>query len=204
MRLTADQMTKFARLSTDIGNWAQRNFGQNAGKPDWLTKPMHIGHEIVLGPYAPLIGMGEEIGELTTAIFEQDLPEIQDGFADVLIYSIDFTRRWGLAYELIMQEVSTKLSQEIVSSPKINMQAFYGRLCHVSLKTAQGIRGFEVAGFALTELGKALVDLLWSVIVIALPVQSKEASIDNVIAQLYETWDKIVSKRDWVKKPEGN
>lgn len=89
--------TDLPTIQREIGEWSRRNFG------DQTSKATHQ----VLGSLAPLLGVTEELGELTHVVlkrhqgirgydnYEKYKAERDDAVADLMIYLCDFAEREG-------------------------------------------------------------------------------------------------------------
>lgn len=197
MVLTDDQKLDFDRIAGEIGEWAKTNFGDNEAKPEWLKR---ICKGMKLGPIGPLLGIGEEIGEMTTAIFKHDQAEIEDGFADILIFSADFCMRFNLSYSWIVRD-ALKNGPRIAAGPENSLQSVYGRLLHACLKSVQGIRGYEVADYAHGAIHTELSLLLYLVAVTGCNAMGQPCNAESILNQLRLVWESVVKKRNW-KKPD--
>lgn len=95
---TQKEELTFRQLQIEIGKWAKANFADNTS---YITGQ-------ILGPIAPLLGMGEELGELHHAVlkrhqairgFDDDTKykdARDDALADLLVYMCDFASREGI------------------------------------------------------------------------------------------------------------
>lgn len=192
------EKARFNSLANEIGEWARTNFGHNDAKPEWVHD---ICPNIRLHFIAPLIGIGEEIGEMTAALFARDMVEVADGFADVLIYSADFCYRLQFDFAQVIQDAFVIVEKNLPASPRFSMQTIYGKLCHHCLKSVQGIRGYENGPNATSAIHAELVYLLWAVFMVALPSQNQAVTPVNVLSSLEHTWTSIVAKRNWKANP---
>lgn len=93
-----------AAFQYDVGQWAERNFGE-------------------VQPIQPLLGMVEELGELCHAIlkhqqgirgFEDEATvrvAIEDAVGDLMVYAANFMNRHGLSLERAIVETWTTVRQ---------------------------------------------------------------------------------------------
>ena len=105
-----------AEIQKSVGEWAQRNFGNNQSKHpiDNNIGPM--------GSLCPLLGIIEEVGELAHCVLkahqgirgfndsEKYLTERDDALGDILIYLCDFATREGVN----LQETLNKVFHRVV------------------------------------------------------------------------------------------
>lgn len=156
------------QFSADHWNWVKANFGEH---PSWQ----------------PLIGMGEEVGELDSALIGGDESDVIDSIADIMIYMNDFCHVEGLNYPDIVRK-----GMELKSDT--GMSAALGLVCHHYLKRYQGIRGSYEEHTKAIETN--LIELV-SVLVYMLDETFEGMDLPTVI---FNTWNSIVSKRNWVSK----
>jgi NTP pyrophosphatase (non-canonical NTP hydrolase) len=98
-------MFDFKQLQNEVGQWANKNFG------DRLRKIGELGDSEPRPAWHPLLGVSEETGELSHAYLkmkqkirgnnEKHIEEAKDAVGDILIYLADFC---GLM-EFDMQEI---------------------------------------------------------------------------------------------------
>jgi hypothetical protein len=104
-----------------------------------------------------VLGIGEELGELAEAA--PDSPEEQDAVGDISVYSIQLCTAMRLDAGTLIETFPTELLPD-------ETEKIFGRMCHVSLKHLQGIRGFggaEGTKLARSKLGCLLASLFYSV-----------------------------------------
>lgn len=166
----------FSALQSHVEAWSRENFGDQKG----------IEH------LAPLIGIGEEIGELVDAIQGVERDKVRDAIADIAIYFLDFCSRSGV---MISDFTDFSYVGDIPDSVRA-LSFEYGKLCHVSLKRHQGIRGFDADDHYRRSLATACSCFLSTIDYVALVETGRHAH--DLAA---ETWSNIVSRRNW-KKPE--
>lgn len=189
----------------EVSEWSQRNFLDGAS-------------------WEPLVGMGEEIGELEEAIevkgksvHKCDVGPVLDAIGDITIYLFDFIRRldipderkqvWsGSGIEVTLESLKSHYahhSKTFRDSPnwhKGPLLKSYGKVCHSFLKRHQGIRLKE------DHIGRILVyshfiieDLFYLATFYSdfkggLHMGAFEAAVQ-------ETWDHV-KERDWNKHRE--
>jgi len=153
--------------------------------PIWSSQM--FGDQKGLNHLAPLLGILEELGELEEAVVSDltaFVEEIYDAVGDIGIYTIDFLTRLGIDPVIVWPSWAEEQEHSAL--------VYLARLNHACLKRHQGIRGFDV-------------DTVFN-----------EAVIDNTAAFLHcinhkhnlsrctiETWNYIVSKRNWKANPDG-
>jgi NTP pyrophosphatase (non-canonical NTP hydrolase) len=178
--ITQDERTLIrSRLSEELINtfegvaaWSKQNFGDQKG----------INH------IAPMLGIGEEFGELMEAVLvSEDVSEINDAVGDIGIYTIDMLSRAGIPPEMVWPFEGIKHTP-IKIPPAVSL----GRMFHCVLKFHQGIRGYENVDFFHRNLMLATVPFL----------EVLEATY-GLSTHTVGTWNRVVSKRNWVANPGG-
>ncbi len=149
----------FEQIQEELIIWQQHNF---PGRDTWM----------------PLMGLGEELGELADAINEE---EAEDAIGDCCIYLADFCNGMGLSLTHILT-----LDTEKVGLNLITAQIIYGKMCHSFLKLKQRIRMHEGHQQQLVIEIKKLLAFLDNYCHGTLEVIS------------WETWLKV-RQRDWQK-----
>lgn len=108
-----------------IGEWAQRNFGSNYS----TSRGIH------LNSLAPLMGIGEEYGELLHAVLKEaqgirgyqsrELYEEDrdDAVADLVIFLLDFCHREGVDFDSVLEKTTNKVLQRDWASTREVPQA---------------------------------------------------------------------------------
>lgn len=152
----------------------------------WVTR--NFGAPSISRCAQPALGITEEFGELSEALGEERIEAIRDACADALIFSMDLCACLGLNFtESFVDGVSRR--HEIEGSVDAHVLELLGKLSHHTLKTVQGIRHEENHKERLSRV--VLPELFYV-------LQSIAASYEFDLQQaLVDTWDKIVSKRDW-------
>jgi len=179
MGLSNDAVLAFSGLQQQIKEWSLDNFGDQKG----------INH------LAPLIGIGEEIGELACEIASGNRDGIADAISDIAIYFLDLCSRAGVCVEDISDCSYAGKITDCVHALSFE----YGKLCHVVLKRHQGIRGFDADDHYCRELQKACSNMLSTIDYVAI---ERTGMHSHDLAA--ETWNKIVSKRNWKAKAENS
>lgn len=169
-----ETLGQLENLKKEVSSWSVDNFGHNG-----LWEKNYL---------APLLGIVEEFGELSSAV---DEATVKDSLADICIYAMDFAGRKGI-------DLST------LDIPKITIQEeavpttiliLLGDLSHHVLKEIQSIRGYENKDFAKEKISNTFAEIL------ALVNYICEVEFEQTMAEIaQETWDKIVSKRNWKAK----
>lgn len=152
----------FKNLQEEQVPWVLHNFGN---RPSWQ----------------PLLGIAEEIGELTDAIYADSEAGIKDAIGDIVIFTADFCTAMGFDLEAIWL-----VSRQLVHNPPITI--CYGQLAHAYLKKSQGIRGNP------KELDADMVGILSGLMDHAFQFATRRNW--NLIEIVHETWNEV-KKRDW-------
>ena len=166
---------QLSKIQEEVAEWSQRNFGAQVSKT--------TGQE--LGSLAPLLGLGEELGELEEARSKGDLFLLRDAVGDCFIYLLDYCSREGLSFEDLWN------NSRSASGPKVHLY-LYGKLLHVVLKRHQGIRGYDIEKKFNHE---HTVSLQWIIGELKQEVDAPEDLLQKV-------WQEV-KERDWKKNPEG-
>lgn len=156
-------------LQRNIVDWSKKNFGDQKG----------------LNHIAPFLGIGEELLELESSITDE---ERRDAYADIFIYSCDFLGR--LPNPIKIESIFNNATKRIYHSPSIeplDIVHLYLQMNHYVLKHHQQIRGIDDQ-----KLTKQ-VHYSMSEMLVLLDQQSNY----NLYSYAKETFDRIVSKRDW-------
>lgn len=173
----------FKQLQEEQKPWVKHNFGD---RPAWM----------------PLLGIAEEIGELSMAAELKDSDEFEDALADIMIYISDYCEGMGWSLHDIFVN---SLEPWYLSSEQYPVVQMYDQLMdhnasgiifvclskimHHHLKSAQGIRGTkeEHDRKARVYLGIMLYEL------------SNLAGGDDTLLNITkDVWDKV-KQRDWKK-----
>jgi len=172
-------MKSLQDIQIEIQPWATANFGNNQSKVD---------PDFFLGSLAPLIGLGEELGEFYDAPNED---ESVDALGDIGIYLCDYANRSGVALQEPQPET-------ITDDPAVVIIIAIGRLFHANLKRQQGIRGFDDFNHFKRKQTEAV-----NLLVNALDRYCREeiGTPFNVIVN--RVWEDIVKKRDWLTDPRN-
>lgn len=109
-------MKSLKTIQTEIGEWAKIQFGDNISKDK-----SHPTCGMPLGSLAPLLGMGEEYGELLHPILyrlqgrgcegEEGRVMIKDALADLMVFMCDFASRESIDLEATLNTVWEKVSK---------------------------------------------------------------------------------------------
>lgn len=167
---------------------------------------------VLLGSLAPLMGIVEEVGELSEARLtfltaaNSDLDvlkatqqkaneEFKDALGDIAVYLCDYCTREAVD----LQHLVTHREEEAEEIPPVisRLTIPVGKLYHATLKHHQGIRGFDTYSKYALARNAAITDL-W----LTLESISQIIAQQSLLSILEETWNKVVSKRDWKKKPQ--
>lgn len=184
-------LKKLEATQVKVGKWSRANFGRQASHIIPIIDEDDI--EVCLESLVPLLGIGEEIGELTSAVRhwegqDYDDDEVRDALGDIGVYLCDFASREGfqLAY------VSRYLIGLHIEEPGLGINEAYGKLCHAVLKRHQGIRGFDDDQTYFQHRNEAVAHLLANLI--AFTRQVMDESFVEIVADVFE---EVVASRDW-------
>lgn len=169
----------FVNLQLEVYKWSLANFGEQVSKATGAT----------LGSLSPLLGIGEELGELIDAETDE---QREDALADTIIYFLDYTTRERVDLgKLFARE------QRYDFFETISVHKAYFQLLHVVLKRHQGIRGYEVTEKYVEERDQHLTDL----ICMLLHYDEFENQDFNTVGKGLElaikTFENIVGHRVW-------
>ena len=159
----------FIEMQKEQIAWSEKNFGK---------QPAH----------RPLLGIIEELAELSAAWDAKDKPEIIDAVGDVGVYMLDYCGKRGWA----MQDLWDLRFQGL--DAYWSLMPLIRKLAHHHLKGEQGIRG----GAAVHDqaLRTVLSDTLGKLQLIAGSVGTDFPTIINAV------WAKV-RLRDWTKNPNN-
>lgn len=162
----------FFDATEQIGEWSQRNFGDQKGA----------------GALAPFIGVIEEIGEQRAAF---DPEEIIDGYSDQLVYLADLAYRTGV---FIDPEWNDKLAMATAPSLWVGL----GQLAHAILKNHQGIRGFDDPAKFRPAVEEGVANVFHAIN----RAWNEDADCADLCLgkEFTRTWQRVC-KRDWVANP---
>ena len=183
-----------ASIIKEVGEWSGHNFGSQVCKKTATE----------LGYHAPLMGMGEELGELAEALSKQgyeDKEELEEAIVDAVgdmgIYLCDFCYRIGIAGPVLAKPMS-QAHKYRTGGVGLLVQSL-GKLNHTVLKGAQGIRGYDNPQYYSNELNESIANVLDSLITFC---QQNLPSPFEMI--LDATWAGVCH-RDWTKNAQtGN
>lgn len=181
-------MKTMRELTVSISSWAQANFGNTPVQNLKITD-----NTVEWNWFAPLLGMGEEIGELAKQVKNNgnewiDLHETVDAIADIGIYFCDYLGRRCVKYDFTKRY--TPVPKQFVPM----LATAYGDILHCELKHAQKIRGMgEVPAF-LAAHEQACGKFYESLCMGCERIVGME--LEDVINDVFT---RTVSKRDWKK-----
>lgn len=198
------------RIQKEIGEWSQKNFGDQKSNVAAINTSNDGLLPVPLGHLAPLLGIVEELGEFTTGRVREDHEEMRDALGDMFIYFCDFTYRstadasleiaYGHAEDVIMTLALTKGGY---AYPMRHLAIMLGELCHVTLKTHQGIRKFKDINYASDQYHLAAGRFLGALCVACLSLEEKyEDEGFHPMTVLEETWNRV-KQRDWKKNQDN-
>lgn len=149
----------FDTIQKEMVNWQGHNFPK---RESWC----------------PLMGLGEELGELNETIFDE--AALEDAIGDCCIYLSDYCNAMGYS----LQEIRDRETEMIYDAREVLIN--YGKLCHAHLKQNQKIRMHENhKENSLNAIAKLLTYL-------------STHTPKNVETIAWETWIKV-RLRDWQK-----
>lgn len=168
--------------------WATRNFGSNPVKAGWRD----LQEGTVIDFLGPLMGIGEENGELGRAILNHDLDEVKDSLGDILVFLCNFSNMVGIEIKLpgenpLHGRWTTSLAYHCVLTGEI------GYLFQACLKRCQGIRGYEESSKFTKEVESSLTKIWQAVDVLCIFLTQI-----NAIDILESVWTEV-KQRDWIK-----
>lgn len=200
-------MQTYRIIQKEIGAWSKKNFGDQETpylevyhcgtilKGAARTKGDEAGEmvptEVVvaLGSLAPLMGIMEELGELFESREDADR---EDALGDIAVYLCDYCCREG-----ILWPVRIELPSNEKTDPTTGLVVYLAKLFRCHLKRHQRIRGMHEDVHFETSRMAALRALVWH-----LEEMAREWTPEtNLTMILNETWNRIVSKRDWKADP---
>lgn len=188
-------LKKLEETQLKVGKWARANFGAQESEHIRITSTGGGGHLACLESLAPLIGMGEEIGEMATALREYDgeaSDELADALGDVGVYLCDFAEREGIN----LADLGQYTLGLPIDDPGIGITEAYGKLCHAMLKRHQGIRGFDDYTTLTTYRNQAVAHMLAH-----LEAFGQLFGIPFV-ENLVDVFDEVVASRNWKAHPD--
>ena len=200
-------MLTFAELVQDVGQWSKANFEETYHK-ELPCRALSGGDVVVLnevlmvaglGSIAPLLGIGEEIGELGTATIAQDFQEIEDAIGDILIYLADWCFREGVPFPEVHENKDAK--QETASSFLQGVSIGYGKMLHAKLKRCQNIRGMDNDLLYRPAMEVAMETLVSQLQSFSLATYSNDPEGASLLVIANHTWETVVSKRQWKTWP---
>ena len=193
---------KFEQLVQDVGAWSKTNF-EDTYHEELPCRALSGGDVIVLnnitmqaglGSVAPLLGIGEEIGELFEASESEDYQAIEDAVGDILIYLSDWCYREGVPFPEVQTNPAAKDGSAIVFLNGVMIA--YGKVIQAKLKRCQNIRGMDDKERYLDTLKKAMETLVFQLQSYMLCVYANdESEAADLWAIAKRTWDTVVSKR---------
>lgn len=193
-------LTNFNSLAPQVGEWSRYNFGDQeseAIRVTFFVDGSHVSGVACLDAIAPLLGIGEEIGELALALLSNDQKEVVDALADITIYLADFCCREKLLPLEIKQHNYGDDHPDWQTFPDwqtlmMKLTASAGAMYHNCLKRHQGIRGMDSAKVYLEHQKTAVTAFAETLNALA---DGCGYNLEDVFAN---TWQHV-SKRDWKK-----
>lgn len=189
-------MLSMQQLQTEVGKWSRANFDNQQTKitfmvvdahgPDQRPHPAHVCLEEI----APLLGIGEELGELCEAGNNADT---KDAVGDIVIYVCDYAARSGAK---LPHQLHVDLEGRVLD-PLLGLTGAVGRLYHAHLKQMQGIRkdGDKPTNVKIDEALGLLLYYLDQFV-------RNTFTGSTLLMIANDTWHGVVKKRDWKKDPE--
>lgn len=127
----------------------------------------------------PILGYFEELDEHLFASTEE---ESDDAIADALIYLLDFHYQIGMPVDY-----DPRTQASVIGEPR--------RIFRILLKRIQGIRGYDSDEQYYRELREAMNYEINTLVAL------KGNNYGDLVRLVEETFNKVVSKRDWRKNP---
>jgi len=198
--MIVEEQEQLTSIISAIGTWSKEQFGNQSGD------------NLILGRVAPLLGMIEEFGELEST---EDIVEIKDAVADLVIFLFDYCERAKIPAQAVAEEFAVRgneiedgltgflhNSQESLQSLKRGLILALTKLANAELKRVQGIRGFsdnEKYYNTIKTAVKNIIFMLYGIWFIQNVKHGKKHGrlFDNIV----QTWEKV-SKRNWKKNKE--
>ncbi len=169
-------MKTFKEIQTEQVKWQQHNFPD---RPSWV----------------PIMGMGEEVGELHEAIITHDKDALVDAIGDICIYLTDYASAMNYDVQELWNESQSQRHSWLNSDPvfeslkAVEVSTWLGKLYHAHIKAFQQIRLQEDhpknAKIAIQRILHYLDDIAYSYHL-------------NVVDITAQVWEKV-SQRDWQK-----
>jgi len=166
-------MKTLSEIQVEQRAWSLKNFGEH---PSWH----------------PLLGIQEELGELSDAYLGKKPDAMMDAVADLVIYLMDFCS----CEDIELKTSGRVYSGQAKATPQISlleMQVRCGNISHSYLKREQGIRG-------TSQQHKEAIQMNVEVLMDCLRVFCDDTDI-HLEAATHVTW-LHVSTRDWTKNKE--
>lgn len=175
-------MRTLKQLSTDIGKWADANFGD---KRDGFR------------------GMVEELGEFANADFDaddegQEHANRVDALCDVLVYALDY----AYCEKIVIWDFKDYSfsgyggeAGDILSMLSIDIS----QLARSELKHKQGIKGYDVLSYYTAQRE----NFFNTILVDTMECLADLPGVDSARVALNDTFDHIVSKRNWKLDPKN-
>src|SRR5262245_24600188 len=165
----------FDELVEQVGVWSRKNFGD---QPAWR----------------PVMGMVEELCELTEKFETLDLVETLDAIGDTAIYMADYFHRRGWKMGELWRDRHILPDGSDAQPMLSRVISLIRGLCHSHLKGDQGIRGGSGKhDFVMQMTCKDVLILL----------EEASALLDrDVIHVIQEVWE-VVGRRDWTENPNN-
>lgn len=175
----------------EVTAWSKKNFGEQRSKAD---------STMVLGSLAPLLGIGEELGEMYEADFKRrnstedwdtDKADsaLVDALGDICIYLCDFCGREGIE---VPPNRTLEWDRSLEASGPGGICIVAGKLFHAVLKRHQGIRGYDSTIKYITECRDLTLMMFVS---IDRACHFVGTDVNTVLSNV---WAKV-SQRDWTK-----
>lgn len=198
-------ISKLPALINDVGQWARNNFGNTPVTCFKVYQDINVsrdihrsGFEVELDWLAPLLGIGEEIGELMECNPVTQKVEATDALGDTGIYFCDymFRRHPTLDYAKFAEAAMgvDKIRFGDIVERRGFMVSCYGKLIRTELKYFQKIRGMADESAQRESNLEACKHLYCSIELMC--NQVLESSAIDVIEKVFT---ETVGKRDWKK-----
>lgn len=203
-------------LQLGVGEWSRKNFGNQESKSKAILLPIPGQPTVIvklpLSSLAPLLGIGEEVGEYASA---KDEVEMLDAIGDIGIYLCDFISRENeeadetmtLDLGTLYQRAAARDTRQFYSSDNPNLRKMIafrtlvegcGQMQRSCLKRHQGIRGFDNNAIYFESLCNGIIGLICGLEMLLLMHNGGHKNLIDIIGEVFL---KIVKPRNWTENP---
>jgi NTP pyrophosphatase (non-canonical NTP hydrolase) len=165
---------ELSALQVSLDRWEKKNFG--------IQPPM---------VYA--LGIAEEVGEFFEEVGRGDEDGVRDAVGDVLIYATQLATAHRLDFGTLLEHQWTH-GEPALHGSRFDRELMQdvGNLCHVMLKAAQGIRGYNDPDAIRVAICEGICALVRSL--------SLASPVHGVRSMYVETSGRVL-RRNWVADP---